>query len=106
MLSSDVGCCCWRSPCSCDRLLHPQSHVLSLWHASQNGDCNAGMVLACFPAIQDAVAAEMAEAGLPAKPLSYETALNLPYLDAFVKEVMRLWPIAPLGQPHGSQVQA
>ena len=56
------------------------------------------MVLASFPAIQDAVAAELAEAGLPGKPLSYETTLNLPYLEAVVKEVMRLWPIAPLGK--------
>ena len=58
----------------------------------------AGMVLASFPAIQDAVVAEMTAAGLPAKPLTYETARHLRYLEAVVKEVMRQWPIVPMGE--------
>ena len=66
------------------------------------------MCLAAHPAAQDALAAELAEAGLAGgamgrapQQLLYDRVKALPYLEAVVKETMRLWPINPLGAHTG-----
>ena len=55
--------------------------------------------------MQNAVAAELAEAGYAVdasgsvpKELTYEGVLGLAYLEAVFKEVTRLWPINPMGE--------
>ena len=61
------------------------------------------MCLAAFPAVQEAVAAELAAAGFAPgsqndEQLSYDALLKLPYLAAVVQEVARMFPVSALGE--------